>query len=469
MIDIRKEDGRAFKCTMCYDRLQVGLEPACAKTCPTESIQFGELDELRARADRRLKQLHEAGETGARLYGESPQDGVGGQGAFFLLLDEPEVYGLPPAPVVTTRDLPSMWRHAGYRSRDTAGRHRTCVRGQRQAPMSDSGVTREGVQNARPGREATPSRYFKKQRGEKSMVPRATFRSYYGRPILKQPTWEARDIAGYLFLGGLAGTSSALAAGAEFTGRPALARASKVGALGAISLSLAALVHDLGRPSRFVNMLRMFKPTSPMSVGSWLLAGYGPAVGVSAACAVTGRMRPLGRVATVGAGILGPAVASYTAVLIADTAVPAWHEPYRELPFVFAGSAASAGAGLALIAAPRNEVSPAQRVAVAASAAEFAATMRMSSRLGDVGETFEQGRAGTLLRAAEVLSIAGGIGAAFANRSRIVGSISGATLLAASACTRFGIFAAGRASVANPKYVINPQKLNAATDSYDGS
>jgi formate dehydrogenase iron-sulfur subunit len=90
----------------------VGLEPACAKTCPTESIQFGELDELRGRADRRLKQLHDAGETSARLYGESPDDGVGGQGAFFLLMDEPEVYGLPPAPVVTTRDLPSMWRHA---------------------------------------------------------------------------------------------------------------------------------------------------------------------------------------------------------------------------------------------------------------------------------------------------------------------------------------------------------------------
>ncbi|MDT4936656.1 MAG: formate dehydrogenase iron-sulfur subunit [Pseudonocardiales bacterium] len=112
VIDIRKEDGRAFKCTMCYDRLQVGLEPACAKTCPTESIQFGELDELRERADRRLKQLHEAGETSARLYGESPDDGVGGQGAFFLLLDEPEVYGLPPAPVVTTRDLPAMWKKA---------------------------------------------------------------------------------------------------------------------------------------------------------------------------------------------------------------------------------------------------------------------------------------------------------------------------------------------------------------------
>ena len=113
VIDRRHDDGRAWKCTMCYDRLRGGLEPACAKACPTDSIQFGVLDELRERAARRLDQLHEAGVTEARLYGNDPQDGVGGDGAFFLLLDEPEVYGLPPDPVVPTRDMPSMWRHAG--------------------------------------------------------------------------------------------------------------------------------------------------------------------------------------------------------------------------------------------------------------------------------------------------------------------------------------------------------------------
>ena len=112
VIDQRKEDGRAWKCTLCYDRLGTGMTPACAHACPTESIQFGPLDELRERAAGRLAQLHEQGITDARLYGEDPGDGVGGDGAFFLLLDEPEVYGLPPDPVVTTRDLPSMWRHA---------------------------------------------------------------------------------------------------------------------------------------------------------------------------------------------------------------------------------------------------------------------------------------------------------------------------------------------------------------------
>jgi formate dehydrogenase iron-sulfur subunit len=113
VIDRRHGDGRAQKCTLCYDRLGDGLEPACAKACPTDSIQFGPLDELRERADRRLVQLHDLGVPEARLYGRDPDDGVGGDGAFFLLLDEPEVYGLPPDPHVPTRDAPAMWRRAG--------------------------------------------------------------------------------------------------------------------------------------------------------------------------------------------------------------------------------------------------------------------------------------------------------------------------------------------------------------------
>lgn len=113
VIDRRERDGRAWKCTMCYDRLRDGLEPACAKACPTDSIQFGPLDELRVRAAQRVEQLHERGIPEARLYGDDPNDGVGGDGAFFLLLDEPEVYGLPPDPVVPARDAPAMWKYAG--------------------------------------------------------------------------------------------------------------------------------------------------------------------------------------------------------------------------------------------------------------------------------------------------------------------------------------------------------------------
>jgi formate dehydrogenase iron-sulfur subunit len=105
----KKEDGRVWKCTLCYDRLKGGHEPACAKACPTDSIQFGEVEELRERAHKRLEKVQRQGWNGAQLYGADPDDGVGGFGAFFLLLDEPEVYGLPPDPVVTTKDLPEMW------------------------------------------------------------------------------------------------------------------------------------------------------------------------------------------------------------------------------------------------------------------------------------------------------------------------------------------------------------------------
>jgi formate dehydrogenase iron-sulfur subunit len=113
VLDQRRGDGRVWKCTLCYDRLKVGAEPACAKACPTDSIQFGPLADLRERADARLERVRVAGQPAARLYGADSDDGVGGAGAFFLLTDEPEVYGLPPAPVVTTRHLPGIWRSAG--------------------------------------------------------------------------------------------------------------------------------------------------------------------------------------------------------------------------------------------------------------------------------------------------------------------------------------------------------------------
>ncbi|MET8635938.1 4Fe-4S dicluster domain-containing protein [Streptomyces sp. NPDC004074] len=121
VIEQRPHDGRAFKCTLCYDRLGAGQEPACAKACPTESIRFGPLDELRERAALRVDQLHKEGVTEAQLYGHDPDNGVGGDGAFFLLLDRPEVYGLPPDPVVTTRDLPTMWKHAGVAALSLVG------------------------------------------------------------------------------------------------------------------------------------------------------------------------------------------------------------------------------------------------------------------------------------------------------------------------------------------------------------
>lgn len=295
--------------------------------------------------------------------------------------------------------------------------------------------------------------------------PEPEFTSYYGRPILKEPTWKAPDIAGYLFAGGLAGASSGLAAGAAITGRPALARISRIGAVLAIGGSLGALVHDLGRPARFVNMLRVAKWTSPMNMGSWLLSGYAPLAGVAAFSDVTGRLPRVGQASGVGAAVLGTGVASYTAVLIADTAVPAWHEVWQELPFLFVGSAASAAGGLGLLAAPVAQTGPARRLAIGGAGIELGMTEVMIRRAGLVSETFEQDRAGALMRAAKIATVAGAVGAAvFGRRSRWGSAASGAALLAGSALTRFGIFEAGRASTLDPKYVVVPQRERAGAN-----
>ncbi|MFE7174128.1 NrfD/PsrC family molybdoenzyme membrane anchor subunit [Streptomyces sp. NPDC057616] len=340
--------------------------------------------------------------------------------------------------------------------------------------MTGSDVTREGVQSARPGRdpttgEGTGRRRRRRGRGERSMVPDAEFSSYYGKPVLKKPTWKALDIAGYLYLGGLAGGSSLLAAGAHVTGRPAMARAAKIGATGAISLSLAALVHDLGRPGRFLNMLRVFKPTSPMSLGSWLLSAYAPATMAAVASDVTGRYRLVGSAATAAAAALGTSVVTYTAVLIADTAVPSWHEGYRELPFVFAGSGATAAAGLALAAAPVDETGPARRMAALGAVLELGAFRTMKRRMGLPAEPFEQGRPRLLLRTAEVLTAGGAALAVLAGRrsDRVLAAVAGAALMTGSAALRFGVFHAGVASAEDPKYTVVPQRERLAASGSD--
>jgi DMSO reductase anchor subunit len=294
--------------------------------------------------------------------------------------------------------------------------------------------------------------------GEQFMVPKAEFRSYYGRPVIKEPLWREPDVPAYLFFGGLAGASSALAAGAQLTGRRGLARVAKTAALGGISVSLVALVNDLGRPTRFLNMLRVFKVSSPMSVGSWLLSAYGPVAGVAALSDLTGILAPVGSAATAGAAVLGPAVTTYTAVLLCDTAVPGWHDAHREMPYVFAGSAASAAGGFGLLAAPAAEAEPARRLAIVGAAVELTARQLLERRLGEGAEPYHDGPAGKLLRAAEILTVAGLAGAALSRRSRVLSALSGATLVAASAATRFGIFEAGRASARDPKYTIVPQR-----------
>jgi formate-dependent nitrite reductase membrane component NrfD len=321
------------------------------------------------------------------------------------------------------------------------------------------GVTRQGPQNPRPGREARQWSGVD-ERPARAGGPNAhPGGSYYGNSIINPPTWAESDIAGYLFAGGLAGGSSILAAGADLTGRPVLARRARICATGAISVSLVALVHDLGRPERFLHMLRVFKPSSPMSVGVWILFFYGPLAAGSAASDVLGLAPRSGRAAGVGAGLLGAGVSSYTAALIADTAVPAWHEAHRELPFLFVGSAAAASSGFGLVAAPRSENEPARRIAVLGAIAELVASELMHRRLGMVAEALQTGTAGRRLRIAKALTATGALMAAtLAGRSRVAAVGAGAALLAGSALTRFGIFAGGMQSARDPKYTVEPQR-----------
>ncbi len=197
------------------------MEPACAKACPTDSIQFGPLDELRERADAAGRaSCTTQGVDDARLYGDDPDDGVGGAGAFFLLLDEPEVYGLPPDPVVTTRDLPAMWRQVGPPP----------PRCWRVSPPLPSGGSREQRVAGDPRGAAGPgagtaggpdysTRRKRSRRASSRWCRTRSSRSYYGMPVLNRPVWAEPDIAGYLFLGGLAGASSAMAAAADLRGR----------------------------------------------------------------------------------------------------------------------------------------------------------------------------------------------------------------------------------------------------------
>ena len=289
------------------------------------------------------------------------------------------------------------------------------------------------------------------------MVPEAEFGSYYGRPVLKEAVWGP-EIPSYLFLGGLAGASSALAAAAHLSGNAELARTAKVGAAGAISLSMVALVHDLGRPARFVNMLRVFKVTSPMSVGTWVLSAYTPLALSAAASTVTGKLPRTGMVATITAAALGPVVAAYTAVLIGDTAAPAWHDAHRELPYLFVGSAATAVGGLGLLTVAPGRAGPAARLATVGALAELTAEHLLHRRLGQDGEPYRAGKSGALMRASQVLAAGGAIGALVGRRNRTLSALSGTALLAGSAVTRFGVFEAGRASVRDPKYTIGPQR-----------
>ncbi len=298
-----------------------------------------------------------------------------------------------------------------------------------------------------------------RDRGEQMVVPKAEFDSYYGRPILKAPVWRSPDVPGYLFLGGLAGASSVLAGFSQLTGNHELSRAAKVTATGAISLSAVALVHDLGRPERFVNMLRVFKVSSPMSVGSWLLASYGPAAGVAGACAVTGWLPRIGDSGHYRRGRAGPghrvlhrrAARRHLGTCLAR-GPPGAPVRIRRLGGVRRGRPGHAGRAHG----PGRARGPARRAGRRGRVDRQEPAAAPSGRRGRAVPV-RPGRAPDGNRRGTHRGRAGWRGAAPAG-ARLATAVSGAALVAASALTRFGVFEAGMTSARDPKYTVGPQR-----------
>ncbi|TKJ23137.1 NrfD/PsrC family molybdoenzyme membrane anchor subunit [Blastococcus sp. CCUG 61487] len=303
--------------------------------------------------------------------------------------------------------------------------------------------------------------------GEQSMVDDAEFTSYYDRPIIKAPVWKTPDVPLYLFLGGAAGTSAVLAALGDLSGRPALTRAGRLIAGGSAVSSVGWLIHDLGRPERFLHMLRVMKPTSALSVGSYILAPFSAAAGATAAVELLGWFPRLKRFGGFVAGLFGPPMATYTAVLFANTAVPSWRDFSTRLPYVFAGSAMAAGGGLCLVFTPTDESEPARKMAILGAGIELAALRTVEGSDELAAEPYHEGKAGTLMRAARA-STASGLGlAVVGGRTRLGAIASGALLAAGSLLTRFGVYEAGMASARDPKYTVVPQRERLAAGTHE--
>jgi len=289
--------------------------------------------------------------------------------------------------------------------------------------------------------------------------------SYYGRPILKEPVWTW-EIPTYFFAGGLAGASSTLSLVARAAGNEPLARATTYVSAVGDAVSPILLISDLGRPERFLNMFRVFKVTSPMSVGSWVLAASGTANGLAAVAELLGILPRLRLAAETVSALLGPLLATYTGTLVADTAIPAWHEARRDLPFIFAGSsAATAGAAAMLVVRP-EDAGPARRLLLVGAAVEGASMKLMEERLGFVGEPYKTGTAGRLSKAARGLTLAGAALTAVAGRKRGGTTAGAALVLAGGMCLRWAVYKAGFQSARDPRYTVDVQRrrLESARD-----
>ncbi len=283
-------------------------------------------------------------------------------------------------------------------------------------------------------------------------------RTYHGQPVLKEPVWTW-EIPCYFFTGGLGGSSAALAQLADLRGNEVLGRRAWTTAAAAGAISPLLLISDLGRPRRFFNMLRMFKVSSPMSVGSWILVCSATSNAVVTLNAWTGLLPRARLVASPAAAVLGLGMSTYTAALISNTAVPAWHEARRELPFVFASGAALSAGAAALITTPPAHAAPARRLALGALVAEMSAAMVMEQRLGEHARPYTVGLAGKLSWARRAWMLAAGVLVRCRGRqSRRDAAIAGSMMLMGAMGKRWQVFRAGVRSASDVAAVIGPQR-----------
>ena len=305
---------------------------------------------------------------------------------------------------------------------------------------------------------------------KRSITERGTsMDSYYGRPIVKEPVWNP-EIPVYFFMGGLAGASAVLHGVAKLSGNDRLAKSALFIGAAADTLNPVLLIKDLGRPERFLHMLRMFKVTSPMSVGSWVLFLQSGSSITSATLELLDVLKPLRVAGDVVAFLAGPALATYTGTLIANTAIPVWSEARDELPWLFGTSAATSAGAAACIFTPTGAARPARRAAVVGAAVELGLMEHMERKLGFVGEVYRRDQAGRLNKISKACTAAGAaLLAVRGRRSRAAAVTGGALVLAGEMALRWSVFKAGFQSARDPRYTVLPQKERLAQRKGEGS
>ena len=294
--------------------------------------------------------------------------------------------------------------------------------------------------------------------------------TYYERPVLKEPTW-IWSVPAYFYAGGAAGAAATLGAAVQALHGRELRRLVKrcrwIAAAGAAVGGLF-LVIDLGRPARFFNMLRVFRPTSPMNLGSWVLAGTAPlAAGSAVLGGAPGLLGAAGDAAGYGAGVLGLPLAGYTAVLVSNTAVPVWKGARRALPPLFIGSAMTAATSLLqLFDLSDAERSVVKRFALAGGVLDLAGSFAIEREAGgveEVGRPLHEGPSGALLKAAKGLTAGSLALTLWPGRGRWKSMAAGVLGTGGALATKFGVFHAGKASAADPRATFRQQRAKSTS------